>query len=739
MESTAVARHGWSRCLPWPDVADTPWTFEGSIASLGGPGELITLVEETTFCLCARNGDLVPGGPQGLVLLDTRFLSGLVVRVDRRPLESLGVSITEPFDATFYTRVAPRNGEPDVPLVVLRSRQVGRGLVERIRVEHHGLEPVEVQLTADLQADFADLFEVKEQRPVRSRVHRVEVDGGRLHVVGERDGDERRTTLTTDPPAEIRLRAGAAVATWSLRLESQTAVSVHLEVCCGVGGSEVEPRFRCGLERAGSEPARRLGTWRAAAPRLETDDERLAAAVARGVEDLGALHLVDPDHPGDRVVAAGAPWFMTLFGRDALLASYMALIVDPGLALGVLRTLARLQGRTVDASTEEEPGRIIHELRFDRRPSWRFADATRYSGSVDATPLFVVLLGELRRWGIPAAQLDELRPAADAALEWMSTHGDPDRDGYVEYRPSTAGGLTNQGWKDSWDAVRHRDGTLAEGPIALCEVQAYAYAALLARAYFAEEAGDTARCTELRSRAAALRAAFQRDFWVDDDEGGYVALALDGAGRPVEAVTSNMGHCLWTGILDPDRAAQVADRLLAPDMFSGWGIRTLSSRAAAYNPVSYHNGSVWPHDNALIVAGLVRYGLVSHAHRVIDALLDASTHHGGRLPELMAGTDRATVSVPVAYPTSCIPQAWAAATPLLLLRSLLRLDPWMAHGQVWLSPAPLPGRGRVRVEGIRLGSMRVSVDDTGAVDGLDPSVTVHREPRPPITRALGGR
>lgn len=720
-------------------MADTPWTFEGSIASLGAPGELVTLVEETTFCLCARNGDVVPGGPQGLVLLDTRFLSGLVVRVDGRRLEPLGVSITEPFDATFCTRVAPRDGEPDVPLVVLRSRQVGRGLVERIRVEHHGLEPVELEVTAELQADFADLFEVKEQRPVRSRVHRVEAEGGRLHVVGEREGDERRTSVTTGPPAEIHLRSGVAVATWSLRLEPQGAALLDLEVCCGVDGSEVEPRFRCGLERAASEPARRLGSWRAAAPRLDTDDERLAAAVARGVEDLGALHLVDPDHPEDRVVAAGAPWFMTLFGRDALLASYMALIVDPGLALGVLRTLARLRGRAVDPDTEEEPGRIIHELRFDRRPSWRFADATRYYGSVDATPLFVLVLGELRRWGVPRDELEGLLPAADDALAWISTHGDPNGDGYVEYRPSATGGLVNQGWKDSWDAVRHRDGRLAEGPIALCEVQGYVYAALLARAYFAEEQGDAARCAELRSRAASLRAAFQRDFWVDDDRGGYVALALDGAGRPVEAVTSNMGHCLWTGILDPDRAAQVADRLLAEDMFTGWGIRTLSSRAAAYNPVSYHNGSVWPHDNALIVAGLMRYGLVEHAHRVVDALLDASTHHGGRLPELMAGTDRATVAVPVSYPTSCIPQAWAAATPLLLLRSLLRLDPWMAHDQVWLSPAPLPGRGRIRVEGIRLGRSRVSVDDAGGVDGLDPSVRVHREPRPPVTRALQDR
>lgn len=709
-----------------------PWTFDGSIASLGAPGDVVTLVDETTFCLSTRAGDIQPGSPQGLVLLDTRFVSQLVLRVNGFLLEPLAVAVEEPFHATFYGRVSPPGSEPDVPLVVVRSRSIGRGLVERIRLENHGLEPLEATVSVEMHADFADLFEVKEQRAVASRIHRLEALESALRVVGEREGRERSSTFRTSPPAELELRGSSGLATWTVRLAPQGAFEVCIEVECGVEGEPIEPRHRCGEDHRTSEPGRRLGAWRSEVPTLRTDDDRLLNAVQRGAEDLGALRIIDPDHPDDPVVAAGAPWFMALFGRDSLLSSYMALVVDPDLALGVLRTLARLQGDRVDDDTEEEPGRIIHELRFDRRPSWHFADATRYYGTIDATPLFVVLLGELRRWGVTDGAVEDLLPAADAALAWITDFGDRDGDGYVEYERASPHGLANQGWKDSWDAIRHADGRLAEGPIALCEVQGYTYAAYLARAFFAEERGDTATCAALRSRAAELRRAFNRDFWVED--GGFIALALDGDKRRVEAVASNMGHCLWSGIVDLDHAEQVADRLLQPDMFSGWGVRTLASSMPAYNPVSYHNGSVWPHDNALIVAGLMRYGFVEHAHRIIDGLLDVTTHHDGRLPELLAGTDRATLSVPAAYPTSCMPQAWAAATPLVLLRALLRLDPWLGHDQVWLDPALLDGFSEIHVEGVRLGGRRVTIDADGTVTGLAPDIELHTVPRSPLPR-----
>jgi glycogen debranching enzyme len=398
-----------------------------------------------------------------------------------------------------------------------------------------------------------------------------------------------------------------------------------------------------------------------------------------------------------------------------------------------------LQGRRFVPETEEEPGRILHEIRMDTTPSSSFAEGTVYYGTVDATPLFVVLLGELRRWGLERDAVAELLPAADRALEWIVDIGDRDGDGYVEYQRATPAGLANQGWKDSWDAIRFADGTLAEGPIALCEVQAYCYAAFLARAHFADEDGDDDLAAHWRDRAARLRDAFRRDFWIDD--GGYVALALDGDKRPVDAVASNMGHCLWAGILDPLHAAQVARHLMSPAMFSGWGIRTLSTEMAAYDPLSYHNGSVWPHDNALITAGLVRYGHTEAAHRVMHALLEVSTHLDGRMPELFSGLSRDELGVPVPYPSSCIPQAWSAASPLLMLRSLLRLDPWYSHDAVWVAPELPAWIGRLRVEGIPYATDLISVEVDGGrvhIDGLSPQVHLIRAPRVALGD-LGGR
>jgi glycogen debranching enzyme len=296
-----------------------------------------------------------------------------------------------------------------------------------------------------------------------------------------------------------------------------------------------------------------------------------------------------------------------------------------------------------------------------------------YYGSVDATPLFVMLLGELRRWGLADDVVTRLLPHADAALAWIDTFGDRDGDGYVEYQRATPAGLANQGWKDSWDAIRYADGRLPDAPIALCEVQGYTYAAYVARAHFAEEAGD--RQTEARylDKARRLKEAFNRDFWLEDR--GWFALGLDADKRAIDALASNMGHCLWTGIVDADKAPAVAERLLSPELFSGWGIRTLSTAIRSHNPVSYHNGSVWPHDSALCAAGPMRYGFVDEALRVIEGLLGAAEAGGGRLPELFAGFSRSEFSSPAAYPTSCSPQAWAAATPHLILRLLLRLEP----------------------------------------------------------------
>ncbi|NLE71866.1 MAG: amylo-alpha-1,6-glucosidase, partial [Actinomycetales bacterium] len=431
--------------------------------------------------------------------------------------------------------------------------------------------------------------------------------------------------------------------------------------------------------------------------------------------DLGALRIVDPAHPDDDVVAAGAPWFMALFGRDSLLTSWMAVPFAPSLAIGTLRTLARLQGRRDDPMTEEEPGKILHEVRLGMDHDLALGGSSVYFGSIDATPLFVVLVDRALRWGAPAGTIAPLLPAVDAALEWMTTHGDRDGDGFLEYQRRTDRGLVNQGWKDSYDSIAFPDGTFAVPPIALAEVQGYAYAAYRARAHLADVLEEGRGADEWRRRAADLQRTFDDAFWLPDR--GWYALALDRDKRPVDALASNMGHCLWSGIVPPHRAPQVADALLSPEMFTGFGIRTLGSGSAAYNPVSYHNGSVWPHDTTLAVSGLARYGCTEQAERVLEALLRAARAFRGRLPELFCGFDAADKPVPVPYPTSCSPQAWAAAAPYELLRAALRLDACVPHGELHAAP--------VRVDGLPLGTTRATLvadETTVAVTDLPEGV-----------------
>jgi glycogen debranching enzyme len=347
-----------------------------------------------------------------------------------------------------------------------------------------------------------------------------------------------------------------------------------------------------------------------------------------------------------------------------------------------------------------------------------------------------MLLGELRRWGLADDAVQRLLPHADRALDWIATHGDRDGDGYVEYQRATPRGLANQGWKDSWDGISFADGRLPQPPIALCEVQGYTYAAYLARAYFALEDDDQATFERYHRKAKDLKDAFNRDFWLE--ERGWYALGLDADKQPIDALASNMGHCLWTGIVEEDRAALVAERLLSDEMFTGWGLRTLATSMGRYNPISYHSGSVWPHDTAIAAAGLMRYGLVEHSQRLISALLDAAEVFGGRLPELFAGFDRAELPTPAAYPTSCSPQAWAAASPLLMLRTLLRFDPWKSQGRIHVAPELIPSIGRLELTNILVAGHRFDLAWRAGhleVDGLT-GIELDPSPRPPLSRAF---
>ena len=693
-----------------------PWNFAGESVALGSPGSTVTLVEGSAFCISDGNGDIRPGTPQGLFFRDTRLVSTLRLRVNGAPPDPLAGTSTDPFAAVFVAR----SGD----LLVLRRRYIGRGMREDLIIRNFSAEAAFCAVELQVEADFADLFEVKEGRVAPEGDRSSEVRGNDTFHRIRRGGIRRGVRISF--PAGDR---------FEVVIPPHGEWSTCLQVTPIIEDEEIQPRYVCGQPVERATPAERLQKWRRDVPVVTTDHEGLSTAVLRSVDDLGALRIFDPDYPERTVVAAGAPWFMTLFGRDSLLTSWMALLVDPDLALGVLQTLARFQGDDVDARNDEEPGRILHEMRFGEAASLSLGGGSVYYGSADATPLFVMLLAELRRWGLAPEVVDQLLPHADRAMAWIDEFGDRDGDGYVEYRRASDRGLLHQGWKDSHDGIRFADGELARAPIALCEVQAYVYGAYLARAHFADEDGDAASAARYRSKASSLKEAFNRDFWLADR--GWFAMALDDRKRPVDALASNMGHCLWTGIVDEDKAEQVAAHLLSPELFSGWGIRTLGSSMAGYNPISYHCGSIWPHDNAIAAAGLMRYGYVEEAQRVVLAMLDAASTSGGRLPELFTGLDRDEYPTVVGYPTSCSPQAWAAASPLLFLRTLLRFDPWIPSGKVSVAPAVPSVLGRLRVDGIPLAGSRVSVevdaDGAVSVDGLPPDVELVSEPRSPLT------
>lgn len=713
------------------------WAFGGAPSLAGLSAGTVTLVEGTSFCISSPAGDIHRDTAQGLFYRDTRFMSRWELTVNGGVPEALSVVPHEPFSATFVSRVRPSEGRADSTLLVVRRRFVGSGMREDLVLRNLAREAAACSLVFALDTDFAHLFEVKEGRVTSRGQPDVEVSG--------RSATYRLAWLDTSRCLRLDVRDEATMGPGVVSM--QAVVPPHgewrtcLQLTLSVDDEAVEPRYRCADPAELSTPARRLRAWRRRTPSVTTGHEGLNATLARSEEDLGALRIFGGEQGAEAgsglgsgaVIAAGAPWFMTLFGRDSLITSWMTLLVDPSLAAGTLLTLARFQGRSVDQLSEEEPGRIPHEMRWGVNAAEESRAGDLYYGTADATPLFVMLLGELRRWGLADELVERLLPHADRALEWIERYGDRDGDGFVEYKRATDRGLANQGWKDSWDAVSFANGRLAEPPIALCEVQGYVYAAYVARAHFATEAGDEETAKRYEAKAASLKDAFNEAFWLADE--GYPAMGLDADKRPIDSLTSNIGHCLWTGILDQDRAAKVAERLMSPEMFSGWGVRTLATSMGSYNPVSYHNGSVWPHDSAIVAAGLMRYGFVGEAQRVALGLVEAAEAFGGRLPELFCGFDRSDLGLPVPYPTSGSPQAWAAATPFSLLRTLLRLDPWAPRLTVFLAPALPPELGDLQMRNVPVSGSRLSIrvrDGETEVEGLPRDFRLVTSPRNPL-------
>jgi glycogen debranching enzyme len=699
-------------------VADTtPDSLDiASSTGLIQPETHVTLVYGSSFCVSTRSGAIESHGPYGLFVRDTRVVSRWQLYVDGEEVEPLTVVPGEPFDCVFIGRAPAREGLSDTTLVVEQHRYVGQGMREDITLRNYGQETAGIDLLLAVESDMADLFQVKEQRHGnRRRVSRQAV-GSDLVLSLERSHEQRglRVTATAGraTPDGILFRAV---------VPPQGRWHTTIEVVPSISGEELGTAFPTDRPLAAAAPARRMAGWQASAPEIEVEHPALASALLLSSRDLGALRIVDDDHPDDDVVAAGAPWFMALFGRDSLLTSSMMMPFFPELALGTLRTLGRLQGTRVDMMSEEQPGRILHEVRLGADESLALGGERVYFGSIDSTPLFVVLVGQALRWGVPIEELRPLLPAVTRAITWIDQYGDRDGDGFVEYQRGTDRGLLHQGWKDSFDAISDHRGRAAHPPIALAEVQGYCYAAFLALADLEDAQGNTAGADAARKRAAGLRERFHDRFWLPHR--GFYAVALDTDKAPVDSITSNIGQCMWTGIVADDAAAQVAERLVSQSMFTGFGVRTLSGEEGRFNPVSYHNGSVWPHDSVLNAAGLARYGFRTEAELVVTGLLEAMRAFGGRLPELFCGFHRDDQPVPVPYPTSCSPQAWAAAVPFEVLRIALGLDADVPRGVV-RTAAPMAVVGDLRIRGLRLGDREVTVEATAG-----PGVTIEGLPQ----------
>ncbi|HEV8683353.1 MAG TPA: glycogen debranching N-terminal domain-containing protein [Actinomycetota bacterium] len=634
--------------------------------------QTIKILDGSTFVISDRRGDIdaAPDQPHGLFYRDTRFLSRWMLNIDDRPLEVLSTDDLDYFAAQFFLYPPTGTIYKNPELSVIRKRAVGDGFHEDVLLLNHSSKRIELAFTVEADADFADLFEVKDALEKKGEHYR-EVREGAL-VLGYRREDFVRETVVTSSMDSVVTEEG-------LLFEVEIPAHGDWETCIDViPQADTVARPKHGHGSVGSPAPNMemsLKEWIEQAPVLESSWDKLGHIYWRSLVDLAALRFYPLIIPGTSLPAAGLPWFMTLFGRDSILTSYQVLPYFPELAETTLRVLAARQGQEIDDFQDQEPGKILHEIRFGELTHFGERPHSPYYGTADATPLWLILLDEAERWTGNGNLVRELEPNARAALAWIDEYGDRDGDGYVEYeRRNTETGLENQCWKDSWNSILFADGTNSKLPRATCEIQGYVYDAKVRSARLAREFWDDPDLgARLEKEAAELKARFNVDFWIPERES--FALALDGDKRMVDSLTSNIGHLLWSGVVDEEKGQAVARHLMSERMFSGWGIRTVAEGEGGYNPIEYHNGTVWPHDNSFIAAGLRRYGHAQEAARIGYALLEAATYFDWRLPEVFAGYPRSLTRFPVEYPTASSPQAWATGAPLLLLRVMLGVEP----------------------------------------------------------------
>ncbi len=635
----------------------------------------VRILKGNTFVVSDDRGDIEASAtdPTGLFSFDTRFLSRWVLTINNQRLTALSTDDLQYFEARFFLVPGTGTVYVDSKQSVIRRRSVGNGFSEELSILNHADEEIDLTVRIEAACDFADLFEVKDALKKKG-TYSTKIEDGRLTLSYERETFARATDISSSEPCQIDEEG----LTFHIRVEPHSSWRTDLDVAISVPSSGQDKEasiFAWHARRPLSDMAQDLQFWLDEAPRLECEWEPLRTSYRRSLVDLAALRFSPVTAGGRSLPAAGLPWFMTMFGRDSIFTSLQVLPFTQELAATTLRELGLRQGTRIDDFRDEDPGRILHEMRYGEMTAFEERPHSPYYGCADATALYVVLLDEYERWTGDVHLVRELEFEARAALNWIDEYANLQGNGYVSYqRRNEETGLENQCWKDSWDSIAYHNGQLPGFPRATCELQGYAYDAKMRGARLARLAwDDSAFADRLELEAADLKRRFNRDFWVE--EGEFFALALDADGRQVDSLTSNNGHLLWSGIVEDAKAEIVVRHLLGERLFSGWGIRTMAVGEGRYNPIGYHVGTVWPFDNSFIAWGLRRYGFKDEAAIVAAGILEAAQFFDGRLPEAFGGYPRAMTKYPVQYPTACSPQAWSTGTPLLLLRTMLGLEP----------------------------------------------------------------
>ncbi len=668
-----------------------------------GPTQ-IAIHQGRTVLVCEPDGTIPFPSEKGLYFNDTRIISNWSLYADGEFWDLLsGGAISHDRSSIYLTNPALRTASGPVPastLGLVLTRSIRGGLHEDIDIANYSGIPVRFNLEVGIRCDFADMFEVRSGRAIRRGSVATEWSAAALLETSYTNGDFHRS-VTVHPHGDVPM----SYANGRLSFVVALAPGEHWHTCLlydlGDGAHTFSAPDRCVQD----DPAEAAEgpRWQDGVLNVHTSNEEFYRTFHQAVEDMAALRLPQGgEHGMSFVPAAGLPWFTALFGRDSLIASLQNMVIYPEFAEATLDALGQLQATTLDEYRDAEPGKILHELRFGEQAHFKLIPHTPYYGTADATPLYLITLHEAWRWTGDLDLVQRLLPVAEGCLRWIDEWGDRDGDGFQEFQTRSPLGYENTAWKDAGDSVPYLDGTLVKGPKALCELQGYVHDAWMRMAEVFDALHLPDRSAELRAKAARLYEQFNEVFW--DEAGGFYAYCLDGEKRPVLTVASNVGHCLWSGIVRPDRAARVVQRLMAPDMWSGWGIRTLSAEHPSYNPYSYQNGSVWPHDNAIIALGFRRYGFTAEAGRIARDLSEAASHFNlNQMPELYAGLQRTPSGFPVQYVGANVPQAWAAGSVFMTLQAMLGLGPDAPNGRLWVDPALPAWLPDLMLLGLRLG------------------------------------